>query len=272
MIDCFRVSLGDDCFAENSLLTTVNFTNLNLQGLEIAEGATPFSHTPRFSKVNLGFYGLCSLIGDLTFSEVFGSSGVANTYSEWSDFGCLLPEYYLKFDPANEHRLVSCSATTPTIHIPAHVQIIGTQAFAATSSTEVVFEKGSQLQSIEVGAFYNSRIRRIFLPSSLPRLPDNFLQSDNYIEVVDIESAIRIIPAGAFANAAQLQVVSINGVIILNDRRLDFTGSSINEIRDGAFKGVHISRVVIAPLMNLQNFTFSGLSEAEEIDFPCTLR
>lgn len=143
------------------------------------------------------------------------------------------------------------SALTSVI-FPASVTSIGDQAFANTSNlVDVTFdaglgETGSALQSIGVGAFSDSGITQIDIPTSVTSIGDQAFADTSDLILVSIgaESKLEVIGVGAF-NASGLEEFTIP--------------ASVTSIGDNAFSNLPFLRQFIVDPGNTEFESDSGV-------------
>jgi hypothetical protein len=99
--------------------------------------------------------------------------------------------------------------------VPSHVTVLRNRSFCGREALEVVsFEGGSQLRSIERGAFYScASLLSIRLPASLEVIEEEaFFQCSSLVELTfEAPSKLRVIANRAFSRCESLTSITLPG-------------------------------------------------------------
>ncbi|MBF0779650.1 MULTISPECIES: leucine-rich repeat protein [unclassified Granulicatella] len=97
------------------------------------------------------------------------------------------------------------------ITLPSTVRIIHKRAFSGSKANTVMFEQGSQLDSIESNAFANSELKHITLPSSLKTIGKRAFDFSERLESLTFEDGATLtsIEDEAFSNLSKLKHITL---------------------------------------------------------------
>jgi hypothetical protein len=126
-------------------------------------------------------------------------------------------------------------ASSRPIEVPAHIEVIGKDAFACVFSSSIIFASGSRLREIGEKAFaFSGGLREITLPSSVEILGDRCFENCRQLETVTFEeqSKLRKIGERAFASSG------IKSFTI---------PASVNEMDGSAFLGCPLQVIDFGP-------------------------
>ena len=105
-----------------------------------------------------------------------------------------------------------------SIEIPKTLKIIGFGSFARTSLEIVTFEKGSQLEVIEEGAFASTKITEITIPANVVTIGPQAFQNSTLLNVYfENNSSIKTMEASFFQCMNLKSIVIPNGVENISD-------------------------------------------------------
>lgn len=168
----------------------------------------------------------------------------------------------------NENKtLIACNAQTEEVVIPSTVVTIRQRSFKNCSSKIVAFAEDSQLTTVSMNAFSESRVEKIIFPPSLPSLGYQALESSFSLVEVEITSNITKFSDNLFRYCGNLRNISVFGTFILLNSDLNFLGSFVDSFGSSCFAGVPIKSIYIHPFFNLRlnSGTFRDLVELERI-------
>ena len=175
------------------------------------------------------------------------------------------------------------SLLSGSITLPASLTSIGEGAFdGCTSLTSVVFESGSQLETIYYGAFQSSGLTSLTLPASLITIWSHVFNNSSSLSSVIFESGSNLVTIGdnAFKGTGlsgqmtlPASVTSIGNEAFYQLTASSFSfesGSQLETIAQGAFyeTGLSGSLSLPASLTSIGQQAFYGCSSLTSVSFP----